>query len=80
MDKNKKASLHHFPGSRNDIDDRPSLGDVLIVSGDEASAIYIEKLLNDCLYKTSIACYGDQIIERLKETWFHLILIDLDST
>jgi len=68
MDTNKKASLHPFSGNREDTGDRPSLGDVLIVSGDETSAISIEKLLNDCLYKTSVAGYGDQVVERLIET------------
>jgi hypothetical protein len=67
MDKNKKASLHHFPGSRNDINNRLSLGDVLIVSGDEAWAISMEKILNDNLYGASVASNGDQIIERLKK-------------
>jgi DNA-binding NtrC family response regulator len=79
MDKNKKASLHHFPGSRSDINNRPSLGDVLIVSGDETSAISMEKILNDNLYGVSVASNGDQVIGRLKHTWYHLILIDLDS-
>ena len=68
-----------FSNGRNEVGNRPSLGDVLIISRDEASAISTEKLLNDCLYKTSVAGNGDQIIERLKETLFHLILIDLDS-
>jgi len=79
MDTNKKASLHPFSGNREDTGDRPSLGDVLIVSGDEEWAISMEKILNDNLYGTSVASNGDQIVERMEKTWFHLILIDLDS-
>jgi DNA-binding NtrC family response regulator len=62
------------------LHNHPSLGDVLIVSGDEGWAASIGKMLNDNLYETSVALNGDQIIERLiKHTWYHLILIDLDS-
>ena len=49
------------------LHNHPSLGDVLIVSGDEGWARSVEKLLNDCLYRTSIALNGDQVIERLKD-------------
>ena len=79
MDKNKKASLHPFSGNRKDTGDSPSLGDVLIVSGDEEWVISMEKILNDNLYGTSVASNGDQAVERIEKTWSHIILIDLDS-
>ena len=31
------------------------------------------------LYGASVALNGDQVVERLKDTWHHLVLIDLDS-
>jgi hypothetical protein len=42
---------------------------VLIVSGDERWIASIGKILNDNLYGTSVALNGDQVIERLKDTW-----------
>jgi len=64
---------------KNDVDERLHLGDVLIISGDESAVVSMESILNDNLYGTSVASNGDQIIERLKKTWYHMILIDLDS-
>ena len=62
------------------LHNHPSLGDVLIVSGDKGWAASIGKMLNHNLYRASVALNGDQIIDRLiKHTWYHLILIDLDS-
>ena len=79
MNSNNKALQRGFPNDRNEVDDRPSLADVLVVSDDDAWAASTEKILNDNLYGVSVASNGDQIIERLKHTWYHLILIDLDS-
>jgi DNA-binding NtrC family response regulator len=76
---NNKALQQNFSDDRNEADGRPSLADVLIVSGDERLVAYIGKMLNDNLYGTSVALNGDQVIERLKDTWHHLVLIDLDS-
>jgi len=36
-------------------------------------------MLNVNLYGASVALNGDQVVERLKDTWYHLVLIDLDS-
>ena len=61
------------------LHNHPSLGDVLIVSRDEEWIASVGKMLNDNLYGTSVALNGDQVIEKLNDTWHHLILIDLDS-
>ena len=39
MKPNKKASSYLFPEAMNDVDNLPSLGNVLIISGDEASFV-----------------------------------------
>lgn len=75
-----KAFQRGFPNDGNEVDDRPSMADVLIVSDDDAWAVSTEKILNDNLYGVSVASNGDQIIDRLiKHPWYHLVLIDLDS-
>lgn len=79
MNTDRKTLEQVAVDDRNEFDDRSSLGDVLIVSGDETWAISIEKILNDNLYGASVASNGDQIIERLEGAWHHIILIDLDS-
>jgi DNA-binding NtrC family response regulator len=79
MDTDRKTLEQVAVDDRNEFDDRSSLGTVLIVSGDEAWAISMGKILNDNLYGTSVPSNGDQIIERLEGAWHHIILIDLDS-
>jgi len=79
MEPNKKASSYLFSGGMNDIDNLPSLGKILIVGGDEAETTSIEKILNECLYRTSVAFNINQVIEKLNDTWYNLILIELDS-
>jgi spore coat protein CotF len=77
MDTNRKASPHPSCGDRDDIVDRTSLGDALIVSSDEGSTTAMEKMLNDNLDVRSVDSDGDEIAERFKHTWQHPILIDL---
>ena len=79
MEPNKKASSYLFSGGMNDIDNLPSLGKILIVGGHEAETTSIEKILNECLYRTSVAFNINQVIEKLNDTWYNLILIELDS-
>lgn len=79
MNTNSKTLRKAFSDDRNEGCNRSWLADVLVVAGDETSASSIEKVLKDCLYWTSVALNGDQIIETLKHTWCHLILVDLDS-
>ncbi|MEE8429757.1 MAG: response regulator [Candidatus Desulfatibia sp.] len=76
---NNKALKQGFSDDRNEVGGHPSLADVLIVSGNEHWIASVEKMLNDNLYRASVALNGDQVIERLKDTWHHLVLIDLDS-
>lgn len=79
MNTNAKILQEAPSADENVVDGRPFLGDVLIISGDESAVVSMESILNDNLYGTSVASNGDQIIERLKKTWYNIILIDLDS-
>ena len=74
---NKK--LEEKAGGRKEVADRSCLADVLIVTRDQEWAASVEKMLNDNLYGASVALNSDQVVERLKHTWHHLVLIDLDS-
>jgi hypothetical protein len=49
MNTDKKTLEQVAVDDRDEFDDRSSLGDVLIVSGDETWATSIEKILNDSL-------------------------------
>ena len=79
MNTNAKILQEAPSDDENVVDGCLCLGDVLIISGDEEWSNSIEKILNDNNYETSVASNGDQIIRRLKKTWYHMILIDLDS-
>lgn len=74
---NKK--LEGRAGWRKEVTDRSWLADVLVVTRDKEWAASVEKMLNENLYCASVALNGDQVVERLKDTWYHLALIDLDS-
>jgi len=58
---------------------RSCLADVLLITRDREWAASVEKMLNDNLYGASVALNSDQVVKRLKDTWHHLVLIDLDS-
>ena len=59
--------------------DRSSLADVLIVTRDWEWAASIEKMLTENLYGSKVALNGSQVAERMKDAWYHTVLIDLDS-
>jgi DNA-binding NtrC family response regulator len=63
----------------NDLNVSPSLGDVLIISGDQEWAGSAQKILNANFYNTTIAFNGGQAIGHLEKTLYALVLIDLDS-
>ena len=66
-------------GGRKQVADRSCLADVLIVTRDKEWAASVEEMLNENLYCASVALNGDQVVGRLKDTWQHLVLIDLNS-
>jgi len=57
----------------------PQFGYVLIVSRDEESTSAIMKLLNGANYLTQVAATASEVFEACRDTWFHLVLIDLDA-
>ena len=79
MNTDRKTLKQVAVADRNECDDRSWLSDVLIVSSNDAWAVSMEKILSDNLYETSVTSNGNEIIDKLKKTWYHLILIDLDS-
>ncbi|MDF1594223.1 MAG: hypothetical protein P1P89_22155 [Desulfobacterales bacterium] len=71
--------LEERADGRKEVADRSCLADVLVVTRDKEWAASIEKMLNENLYGASVALNSEQVVERLKHTWHHLVLIDLDS-
>ncbi|MBN2062137.1 MAG: hypothetical protein JW882_17155 [Deltaproteobacteria bacterium] len=55
------------------------IADVLIITGNEKWAESAERLLTRNLYTATVASNCDQVISELEKTWYHIILIDLDS-